>query len=350
MKKYVIRMSAIVASVFMLAGCEVNKEDTQKISYESKTSMSSVSDSSSAKKISSSTERLEKEEKKEIKKKTQQKSNNDINTELASKEFEGAQTIIINDNQPGFTDKELSLSNGAWENYGDLDELNRATSAEAMLNQSIMPTKKRGSISDVKPTGWKNKKIKSGYLYNRSHLIGHALAGEDANWKNLITGTQQLNNPEMLRHEMDVNHYLKKSKDNYVRYSVTPIFKDDELLVRGVSMRAQSIGSDAILFNVYIFNVQDGITLNYSDGSSEISESERSENSIPEKKEAQTTVPESVEEQATPSEANNDSTGTVYVTPTGKKYHVKSHGRGNFSPATLEEAKNMGLTPCDVCY
>src|SRR5699024_7806181 len=141
--------------------------------------------------------------------------------DLASLEYDGIQTIDINDGIPTFSKADLSLENGAWEAYGDLDGLNRATSAEAMLNQSTMPAdgEERGDISSVQPTGWKNKKIESGYLYNRSHLIGWALSAENANWKNLITGTRQLNSPEMLRFEMDVKYYLEQSTENYVRYS-----------------------------------------------------------------------------------------------------------------------------------
>lgn len=192
--------------------------------------------------------------------------------ELAQLTYQGIQTIEVNQNIPEFSEDDLSLENGAWEAYGDLDHLNRATSAEAMLNQSLMPTEKRGDISSVKPTGWRNKQLPNGkYLYNRTHLIGFALAGENANWKNLITGTSQLNNPEMLRLEMDINYYLKQDKNHYVRYSVTPIYRDDELVARGVQMQAQSIGDDTIQFNYYIFNIQDGVTINYADGSSEIS-------------------------------------------------------------------------------
>ncbi|MBO1306831.1 DNA/RNA non-specific endonuclease [Enterococcus sp. 669A] len=190
------------------------------------------------------------------------------NAELAALDYSGTQTIEVNNNKPTFTKADLSLANKSWENYGDLDNLNRATYAEAMLNKSLMPTKKRGDISKVKPTGWHSKKLGKSYLYNRSHLIGYTLSGENDNWKNLITGTTQLNNPEMLRHEMDIKTYLEKSKKNYVRYSVTPVFRGDELLARGVHMMAKSIGSDAISFNVYIFNVQDGVTINYADGTS----------------------------------------------------------------------------------
>ena len=257
-------------------------------------------------------------------------------TDLANLTYEGTQTIDVNEGIPSFTQEELSLDKGAWENYGDLDKLNRATAANAMLNQSLMPTGERESTSSVTPTGWKNKKIEGGYLFNRSHLIGFALAGENANWKNLITGTRQLNSPEMLRHEMDVKYYLEQSPDNYVRYRVTPVFKDDDLLARGVQMEAQSINSDAIQFNVYIFNVQDGVTLNYADGSSQVETSVATS--------TQSSSKEAVE--AKP----DTNTASVFVTPTGKKYHAKAHGRGNFSETSLDDALSRGLEPCDVCY
>lgn len=226
-------------------------------------------------------EKEEKKRKKEVaeKKKKEQKSKSSAaakksNKDLADLDYDGVQTIDVNDNEPTFSKNDLSLANKAWEKYGDLDKLNRATSAEAMLNQSTMPEgdEERGDISNVEPTGWKNKKIKSGYLYNRSHLIGWALSAENDNWKNLITGTRQLNSPEMQRFEMDVKYYLEQSKDNYVRYSVTPIFRGDEELARGVHMMAQSVGDDEISFNKYVFNVQDGVTLDYSDGTSQVDE------------------------------------------------------------------------------
>ncbi|MFZ8764664.1 DNA/RNA non-specific endonuclease [Enterococcus diestrammenae] len=197
--------------------------------------------------------------------------------ELANLEYQGTQTIEANDGVPLFTEEDLSLTDGAWESYGDLDSLNRVTGANAMLNQSLMPTEERGDISAIQPTGWKNKKIKGGYLYNRSHLIGFALSGENANWKNLMTGTRQLNSPEMLSFEMDLKYYLEEDSNRYVRYRVTPIFRGDELLARGVQLEAQSIGSNAVSYNMYIFNIQDGVTLNYADGSSEIDSNDQSD-------------------------------------------------------------------------
>lgn len=151
--------------------------------------------------------------------------------------------------------------------YSDLDGQNRVTDANALLNKSLMPTAKREPLT-WNPTGWHNKKTAHGWLYNRSHLIGYQLTGENNNPKNLMTGTQTLNTPLMLAHEMDIAYYLKQSTSHYVRYEVKPIFRGNELVARGVQMRAQSIGDNQVYFNVYIFNIEPGYTINYADGTS----------------------------------------------------------------------------------
>lgn len=161
----------------------------------------------------------------------------------------------------------MSTSNGAWQRYGNLDDLNRVTSANALLNESLMPNSPREALH-VDPTGWHNKRIPGGWLYNRCHLIGYQLTGQNNNLKNLMTGTRQLNDPDMLRYEDQVADYIKESRNNYVRYRVTPIFRGNELLARGVEMEGQSTNGNTIHFNVYIFNVQDGVKLNYSNGTS----------------------------------------------------------------------------------
>lgn len=199
-------------------------------------------------------------------------SNNNSDTSkdnLANLDYTGTQEIIVNNNQPEFSDADKSTAKGAWQSYGDLDSMNRPTGANALLNVSLMPTAKREGLT-WNPTGWHNKRISSGWLYNRSHLIGYQLTGQNNNPKNLITGTRSLNSPEMQAHEMDVAYYLKQNNNHFVRYRVTPIFRGDELLARGVQMEAQSIGDNSIQFNVYIFNVQSGVTLNYNDGTSQI--------------------------------------------------------------------------------
>ena len=188
---------------------------------------------------------------------------------LASLSYTGKDVITVNNNDPYFSKSDLSTSQGAWQRYGDLDDLNRVTSANALLNQSLMTNTKREPLH-VDPTGWHNKRIAGGWLYNRCHLIGYQLTGQNNNIKNLMTGTRQLNDPDMLRYENEVADYVKESRANYVRYRVTPIFRGNELLARGVEMEGQSTGSNAVHFNVYIFNVEEGVTLNYSDGTSRV--------------------------------------------------------------------------------
>ncbi|WP_461214249.1 DNA/RNA non-specific endonuclease [Lacticaseibacillus sp. GG6-2] len=187
---------------------------------------------------------------------------------LAALTYNGDQEITINNNDPAFSTSELATTNGAWTRFSDLDRLNRVGAAEAMLNRSIMPTAEREPLT-WDPTGWHNKKINGTWIYNRSHLIGYQLSGENNNPKNLMTGTRELNSPLMQAHEDDIAHYLKQSNAHYVRYEVTPVFRGSELLARGVAMRAQSIGDNTIRFNVYIFNVQPSVSLNYADGTSQ---------------------------------------------------------------------------------
>ncbi|GFZ26142.1 DNA/RNA non-specific endonuclease [Lactobacillus corticis] len=188
---------------------------------------------------------------------------------LASLSYSGQDVITVNNNDPNFTQADLTTSHGAWQKYGNLDSLNRVTAANALLNKSLMPTAQREPLT-INPTGWHNKRIASGWLYNRCHLIGYQLTGQNNNWKNLMTGTRQLNDPDMLRYEDEVADYIKESSSNYVRYRVTPVFRGNELLARGVEMEAQSVGSNTVHFNVYIFNVQPGVKLNYADGTSRV--------------------------------------------------------------------------------
>lgn len=185
---------------------------------------------------------------------------------LYEKVFDGEhQDIIINNNQPKFTQQDLSLENQEWQTFSDLDHLNRVGVANAMLGEAIFPTKKREQLT-IKPTGWQQKKIGKGqWLYNRSHLIGFQLTGENNNIKNLMTGTREFNSPYMLLYENDIKYYMDQT-GNHVRYRVTPIFKDNELVARGVQLEAQSVEDDGLKFNVYIFNVQNGYTIDYLTG------------------------------------------------------------------------------------
>ena len=186
--------------------------------------------------------------------------------------FAGNDYVEINDNKPSFTSDELNT--GDIEKYSDLDDLGRCGTAIALINKNTMPTEKRGSIGMIKPSGWHLVKydiVNGKYLYNRCHLIGYQLAGENANPKNLITCTRHMNSETMLDFENKVASYVKKT-NNSVLYRVTPIYEGDNLLATGVQMEAQSIGSDDISFNVFVYNVQPGIDINYKNGDSKLKE------------------------------------------------------------------------------
>ena len=185
-------------------------------------------------------------------------------------EYSGEPYVPINNNEPEFTENELTEE--AVERYSQLDEQGRAQIAEATIGQELMPTEKRESISEVKPSGWVNKKyenVDGGYLYNRCHLIGYQLTAENANEKNLITGTRYLNVTGMLPFENMVADYVNETK-GHVLYRVTSVFYQDELVARGVKMEGWSVedNGEGVCFNVFVYNVQPGISICYADGTS----------------------------------------------------------------------------------
>lgn len=187
-------------------------------------------------------------------------------SEIGNKNY---QDEIIRHNRPNFSLEDLSLKNGTWQNFSSLDSLNRVGEANAMLNRSMMPTEERERLY-IKPTGWKQKKMKNGdYLYNRCHLIGYQLTGENNNPRNLMTGTRSFNIPAMVEYENKVAEYLRKT-GNHVRYRVRPDFQGNELVARGVQIEAQSIEDNGISFNVYIHNTQEGYVIDYQTGNSKI--------------------------------------------------------------------------------
>ncbi len=187
-------------------------------------------------------------------------------------EYTGDPYIIINNNEPIFAENELTTD--SFELYGELDEFGRATSTYANIGLDSMPKEERGSIGMIKPSGWHTVKydIVSGkYLYNRCHLIGYQLTGESANVNNLITCTRQMNIGVMLEYENKVAEYIKET-NNHVLYRAIPIYYNDNLLASGVHMQALSVedNGNGIKFNIYIYNVQDGIEINYQTGESKL--------------------------------------------------------------------------------
>lgn len=185
-------------------------------------------------------------------------------------EFSGEPYVVINDNEPSFPAEDFTSE--GFEEYSPLDDLGRCGVAYANVGLETMPTEERGSISNVKPTGWKSVQydfVDGKSLYNRCHLIGFQLTGENANRQNLITGTRYMNVDGMLPFENLVADYVKET-ENHVLYRVTPIFEGDNLVASGVQMEAQSVEDkgEGVCFNVYVYNNQPGVTIDYATGDS----------------------------------------------------------------------------------
>lgn len=256
--------------------------------------------------------------------------------------YDGKAYVAVNNNEPFFTDSDMTTT--AFENYSDLDSLGRCGVAYANICKDIMPTEERGKIGMIKPSGWHTVKydvIKDRYLYNRCHLIGYQLAGENANPKNLITGTRYLNVEGMLPFENLVADYVNNT-GNHVLYRVTPMFSGSNLVANGVLIEAKSVEDNGggILFNVYCYNVQPGVGINYENGDSWLDGTTES---------ASSGSDSSVAENSAADSSNSET--MVHITATGKKYHRAGCRtlKKSDTEVTLDEAKSMGLSPCGIC-
>ncbi len=188
-------------------------------------------------------------------------------------EYDGHPYIAVNDNMPDFDEDDLTED--SFELYSDLDSLGRCGVCYANVGRDLMPTEKRGNISSVRPTGWITSRysfVDGRDLYNRCHLLGYQLTAENANERNLITGTRYMNTEGMLPFENLVADYVRES-GGHVLYRVTPIFSGDELVARGVQMEGFSVEDNgaSVCFNVFAYNVQPGVTINYADGTNHAS-------------------------------------------------------------------------------
>lgn len=256
--------------------------------------------------------------------------------------YDGKAYVAVNNNEPFFTDSDMTTT--AFENYSDLDSLGRCGVAYANICKDIMPTEERGKIGMIKPSGWHTVKydvIKDRYLYNRCHLIGYQLAGENANPKNLITGTRYLNVEGMLPFENLVADYVNNT-GNHVLYRVTPMFSGSNLVANGVLIEAKSVEDNGggILFNVYCYNVQPGVGINYENGDSWLDGTTGS---------ASSGSDTSATENSAADSSNSET--MVHITATGKKYHRAGCRtlKKSDTEVTLDEAKSMGLSPCGIC-
>lgn len=183
---------------------------------------------------------------------------------LAQMDYAGTAIIQVNGGKPDFSKSDLSTSHSEWATYTNLDALGRVGQANAMLGVSLLPKEPRERLY-TRPTGWSSVRLNNQNVYNRSHLIAFSLAGEQDNPKNLMTGTRQLNDPGMAYYESRVLRYIRETS-HHVRYQVTPIFRSNELVARGVHMQAASVEDNAVSFNIYIFNVEPGTSINYQTG------------------------------------------------------------------------------------
>ena len=256
--------------------------------------------------------------------------------------YDGKAYVAVNNNEPFFTDSDMTTT--AFENYSDLDSLGRCGVAYANICKDIMPTEERGKIGMIKPSGWHTVKydvIKDRYLYNRCHLIGYQLAGENANPKNLITGTRYLNVEGMLPFENLVADYVNNT-GNHVLYRVTPMFSGSNLVANGVLIEAKSVEDNGggILFNVYCYNVQPGVGINYENGDSWLDGTTGNASSGSDTSAAENSAADS-----------SNSETMVHITATGKKYHRAGCRtlKKSDTEVTLDEAKSMGLSPCGIC-
>lgn len=246
-------------------------------------------------------------------------------------EYSGAPYVAVNDNVPFFTEEEITTD--VFEDYSPLDSLGRCGVAYANICRGLMPTEKRESISSVRPTGWHSVEydfVNGKSLYNRCHLIGFQLAGENANERNLITGTRYLNIEGMLPFEDMVADYVKET-DGHVLYRVTPYFRGDNLVANGVLMEGWSVEDegDGVCFNVYAYNVQPGVSIDYATG----------------------------DNWAAPADGTPTASESYVLNTNSKKFHtpgcasvpnISANNRQEFS-GSRDELIAQGYAPCGSC-
>ena len=266
-------------------------------------------------------------------------------------EYDGVPYVEINDNEPEFTEEELTTV--SYEEYSELDPLGRCGTAEACIGEDLMPDGEREDISEVEPTGWENREydiVDGGYVYNRCHLIGFQLSGENANEENLITGTRYMNTEGMLPFENMVAEYVQET-DNHVMYRVTPVFEGDDLVASGVQMEAESVedGGAGICFNIYVYNVQPEIIIDYSTGANWADTDSGNEKTAD--------ISAADDSDAENGEDQEPKEQTYILNKNTKKFHkpecssvddIKAENKSGFT-GTREELIEDGFDPCGKC-
>lgn len=342
MKKTKTIYALILSILLLFTACTSNEVSYTDNQVEIQETIETVNDNKSTDEPQSQPEEIEKDFKKP---ETKQSNSFDINS---IPDYEGKAYISVNNNIPYFTKSELTTK--SFERYSSLDSLGRCGVAFASIGTDIMPTEERGSIGSVKPSGWhtiKYENVDGKYLYNRCHLIGFQLSGENANERNLITGTRYMNISGMLPFENMVADYVQETR-NHVMYRVTPIFEGNNLLASGVLMEGYSVedNGDGICFNVFCYNAQQGIKINYSNG-----DSESEDGSAPYGSSAVVTTPKQDKQSSSTAKA------TYIANKNTKKFHypycssvgqMKDTNKRELN-CTRDEAISQGYKPCGNC-
>ncbi|MBT9776570.1 hypothetical protein GPL15_08640 [Clostridium sp. MCC353] len=272
--------------------------------------------------------------------------------------YTGRPYVVIHDNVPFFTEEDISTE--SFESYSDLDDLGRCGPAFANIGTDLLPTEKRGNIGQVKPSGWQTVKydfVDGKYLYNRCHLIGFQLTAENANEENLITGTRYMNVEGMLPFENMTADYIKETK-NHVLYRVTPIFTDENLVASGVLMEARSVEDDGegILFNVFVYNVQPGVSIDYKTGESRLSDSDGEQTKSAGTEGTDHGAGDTAEQKEGNGSADN-AEHTYILNTNSHKFHqpscsgvvkMKEENKESYT-GNRDELISQGYSPCGIC-
>jgi DNA-entry nuclease len=257
-------------------------------------------------------------------------------------DYSGEASVEVNDNEPYFTEEEKENTT-SFESYSSLDSLGRCQTAYANIGHDLMPTEERGAIGNVKPSGWQIAKydfVDGKYLYNRCHLIGYQLTAENANPENLITGTRYLNTEGMLPYENMVADYVEET-DNHVLYRVTPVFTGDNLIADGVLMEGWSVEDEGegISFNVFAYDVQPSVDIDYADGDSQKSKVD------PAYTDSQESGEDSAEQKLY---IINENTGKFHKADCPSVSAMKEKNRHKFT-GDRQDLLRQGYEPCKNC-
>lgn len=363
MKK--LRIAAILLAIFLLlTGCTKDKDVVTADKGETKQTAVVETESTAVSAKNETGEPVSEETTDEPKSETTDEPTQEVTepveeeTEEPQQEFDfnipadnGNAYAEVNGNKPFFPEEDKKRTD-AFENYSSLDSLGRCGVAYANVCRELQPTEPRGEIGMIKPSGWKTVKyngvVDGNYLYNRCHLIGFQLAGENANERNLITGTRYMNVQGMLPFENEIDDYLEKY-NHHVLYRVTPVFEGDNLVAAGVLMEAWSVEDNGkgICFNVFCFNKQPNVEIDYATGESRLTGEAEPETERP-TAEPETETERTAENQIAIEYILNTNTGKFHLSGCSGVKRMSEKNKKTYT-GTFDEIINMGYDPCGIC-